>query len=164
MDKKSNNYLPFIEWIIEVAEEKILEHRLLNKKFKSQEEFIVFTIIWMRVYKTIFTKLKKSANNISLDEFIKDFYINQNNEYLGITINAISRESEIPRSTAKRMVENLIEKKLVSRNSKSLIIPTVKVRDEMKNYRQFNFKSYKKICTLFNKLNIEKRFSENESF
>ena len=163
-NKNNTDYIPFIEWIVEVAEERIIEHRLLNKVFSSQDEFIVFTIVWMRVYKRIFLKLKKENDKISLDKFIKDFYDNQNDDYLGTTINAISRESEIPRSTAKRIVESLIKKQLVSRNLNRLIIPTSNVREVMENYRQFNFRSYKKICNLFNKLELEKKFKEGDNF
>ena len=42
------NYIPLVNWLTEVAEEKIIEHRLLKKKFKSHDEFIIFTIIWLK--------------------------------------------------------------------------------------------------------------------
>jgi predicted transcriptional regulator len=153
-----------MQWLIEVAEEKILEHRLLKKNFNSHEEFIIFTIIWMRVYKTIYQKLTKNYSSVNLDKFIKNFYNNQEDQYLGITINAITRESEIPRSTVKRTVEKLIVKEMVSRNSRNLIIPTVKVRDIMESYRQFNFKSHKKLNKIFNDLKINERYDEEEKF
>ena len=144
-----------MEWILEVAEEKIIEYRLLKKKFESHEEFIIFTIIWMRVYKNLYKTLKNKNLTSSIDKFIKDFYDNQNNKYLGMTINAITRESEIPRSTVKRNVENLINRKLVSRNINRLIIPTNKVRDLMLVYRQYIFKSNTRLNDLFQKLNIK---------
>ena len=164
MTNKKNIYEFFMQWLIEVAEEKILEHRLLKKNFNSHEEFIIFTIIWMRVYKTIYQKLTKNYSSVNLDKFIKNFYNNQEDQYLGITINAITRESEIPRSTVKRTVEKLIVKEMVSRNSKNLIIPTVKVRDVMESYRQFNFKSHKKLNKIFNDLKINERYDEEEKF
>tara|TARA_B110000196_G_scaffold73840_1_gene63368 strand:- start:252 stop:746 length:495 start_codon:yes stop_codon:yes gene_type:complete len=164
MTNKKNIYEFFMQWLIEVAEEKILEHRLLKKNFNSHEEFIIFTIIWMRVYKTIYQKLTKNYSSVNLDKFIKNFYNNQEDQYLGITINAITRESEIPRSTVKRTVEKLIVKEMVSRNSKNLIIPTVKVRDIMESYRQFNFKSHKKLNKIFNDLKINERYDEEEKF
>ena len=164
MTNKKNIYEFFMQWLIEVAEEKILEHRLLKKNFNSHEEFIIFTIIWMRVYKTIYQKLTKNYSSVNLDKFIKNFYNNQEDQYLGITINAITRESEIPRSTVKRTVEKLIVKEMVSRNSKNLIIPTVKVRDIMESYRQFNFKSHKKLNKIFNDLKINERYNEEEKF
>ena len=111
--------IPFMAWLIEIAEEKIIEHRLLKQEFHSHEEFIIFTIIWMRVFKTIYKKLKKESININfmnknilVDKYIKDFYQKQEDEYLGMTNNAITRESEIPRSTCKRIIENLIKKKI----------------------------------------------------
>ena len=118
----------------------------------------------MRVYKTIYQKLTKNYSSVNLDKFIKNFYNNQEDQYLGITINAITRESEIPRSTVKRTVEKLIVKEMVSRNSKNLIIPTVKVRDIMESYRQFNFKSHKKLNKIFNDLKINERYDEEEKF
>lgn len=160
--------IPFMAWLIEIAEDKIIEHRLIKKEFHSHEEFIIFTIIWMRVFKTIYKTLKKESININfmnknilVDKYIKDFYQKQEDEYLGMTINAITRESEIPRSTCKRIIENLINKKLVNRNKKNLIIPTYKVRDVMKNYRKYIFTSNKKNYLLFESLNLKNIFDEN---
>jgi|TARA_B110000438_G_scaffold215984_1_gene208459 predicted transcriptional regulator len=164
MTYKENKYDSFMQWIIEIAEEKILEHKLLKENFNSHEEFIIFTIIWMRVYKKIYQALKNNNSSVNLDKFIKNYYNNQEDQYLGMTINAITRESEIPRSTVKRTVERLIVKEIVSRNSKNLIIPTAKVRDVMESYRQFNFKSHKKLNKLFNDLKIKERYTEEEKF
>ena len=156
-------------WMIEIAEEKIIEHRLLKNEFSSHEEFITFTIIWMRVFKTMFKKLKEDAitnkfkkENILVDKYIKDYYLNQKDEYLGMTINAITRESEIPRSTVKRIIENLIKKRLVTKNIKNLIIPTFRVRDVMRSYRQYIFKSNKKNYSFFETLNLKELYDENE--
>lgn len=161
--------IPFMVWLIEVAEEKINEHRLLKKEFSSHEEFIIFTIIWMRVFKTIVKKLKENTltnniedRNILIDTYIKDFYLNQKDEYLGMTINGVARESEVPRSTVKRIIENLILKKLVSKNTKNLIIPTYRVRDIMKSYRQYIFKSNKKNYAIFENLNLKNIFEEDK--
>ena len=160
--------IPFMAWLIEIAEEKIIEHRLLKNEFSSHEEFIIFTIIWMRVFKSIFKKLKQDSlsnkdikKDISVDEYVRDFYLNQQDKYLGMTINAITRESEIPRSTAKRIIENLIKKNLVTKNSMNLIIPTHKVRDAMKYYRQYIYKSHKRTYLIFETLNLMNLFDEN---
>ena len=158
-----NNYSPFIEWIIEVAEEKIIEHRLLKKLFNSHEEFIIFTIIWIRVYKNLFKTLQNKKLDIQIDEYIKDYYTSQKNQYLGITINAITRESEMPRSTVKRNVEKLISRNLVSRNINRLIIPKSLVRDYMKTYREYTFQSKKKLFTLFEKLEIQKLYNDDKN-
>ena len=162
-----NKNIPFMTWLIEIAEEKIIEHRLLKKEFNSHEEFIIFTIIWIRVFKTILKKIKKDSisnnnikKNILVDEYIKDFYLNQTDEYLGMTINAITRESEIPRSTTKRIIENLIKKKLVTKNSKNLIIPTYRVRDAMKYYREYIFTSHKRTYSIFKTLNLMSLYDE----
>ena len=160
--------IPLMAWLIEIAEEKIIEHRLLKKAFNSHEEFIIFTIIWMRVFKTMFKNLEQDSSsnkhkNTSVDQYVKNFYLNQEDEYLGMTINAITRESEIPRTTVKRIIENLIEKKLVTKNSKKLIIPTFRVRDAMKSYRQYIFKSNKKNYSLFENLNLKNLFDDSNT-
>ena len=159
--------IPFMEWLIEIAEEKIIEHRLLKKEFNSHEEFIVFTIIWIRVFKTMFKKLEKESiknsfkqTNTITDTYIKNFYTNQQDEYLGMTINAITRESEIPRSTAKRIIENLIKKKLVTKNSKTLIIPTYRVRDAMEFYREYINTSHKRTYSIFETRNLMHIYDE----
>ena len=173
---KKNNFsqshlkenIPFMTWLIEIAEEKIVEHRLLKKEFNSHEEFIIFTIIWIRVYKSIFNKIKEDSVSskkikkiILFDEYIKDFYLNQEDAYLGMTINAVSRESEIPRSTVKRIIENLIKKKLVKKNELNLIIPTFRVRDIMRIYRQYIYKSNKRVYSIFESLNLKNLYDED---
>ena len=77
-----------------------------------------------------------------------------------MTINAISRESTIPRSTTKRIIEKLIIKKLVSRNINRLIIPTADVRSFMQSYRTFIFNSQKKTCNLLRNLKLEENINE----
>ena len=171
MNKEIEKYTPFMSWIIEVAEEKIIEHRQIKKQFNSHAEFIIFTIIWMRVYKKIYQIVKEQKKNKknslaekSLDEFILNFYNNQKDQYLGITINAITRESMIPRSTVKRIVERLIISNLVIRNSNRLIVPTNKVREFMKEYRQFIFQSNSKLYKMFSSLDLLKLYDQNETF
>ena len=114
---KIKKNVSFMNWLIEVAEEKIIEHRLLKKKFNSHEEFIIFTIIWMRVYKDLVKKMKTlnlqnqiKISNSSIEQYIKDYYTNQNDGYLGMTINGVARESNVPRTTVKRIIEILIKK------------------------------------------------------
>ena len=94
----------------------------------------------MRVYKSIIHKIQYNETELNIDEIMKNFYINQSNQYVGMTINAVARESEIPRTTVKRIIENLINNKLLQRNNKNYIIPTDKVREYMTNYRQYIYK------------------------
>ena len=159
---KIKKNVSFMNWLIEVAEEKIIEHRLLKKKFNSHEEFIIFTIIWMRVYKDLVKKIKNlnlqkqiKISNSSIEQYIKDYYTNQKDGYLGMTINGVTRESNIPRTTVKRIIEILIKKNLVQRNKNRLIIPRKQVRDLMKDYRQYIFQSNKRLFSLFDDLNLK---------
>ena len=151
-----------MKWIVQVAEQKIIEHRLLKKYFNNHEEFIIFTIAWIRIYRSLILSLKNNKTNISKENFIKNFYNNQNNQYLGMTINGITRESKIPRSTVKRIIEKLIAKKLLIRNNSRLIIPSMKVREYMSDYRKFIYTSNKKLLKLFDELDLDK-FDENEN-
>ena len=165
MENSISKHIPFTEWLIQVAEEKIIEFRFLNKNFDSQEEFIIFTIVWMRSYKNLFNKLKINKIDQSFDNFCKKHYSEiKDNEYLGMTINAISRESEIPRSTVKRIIEKLIIKKFLSRNINGLIIPTENVRDKMTDYRKYVYKSQKKMYQIFHDYNLSEIFDKEENF
>jgi predicted transcriptional regulator len=162
MTVNKKKHMPFMNWIFHVAEEKIVEHRLLEKEFNSHKEFIIFTIIWMRVYKKMYQSIEADDSNLSLDDFVKNFYDNQKDKFLGITINAITRESNIPRSTVKRIIEDLIKKNLVSRNSNSLIIPTSKVREVMNDYRKFIYKSHLKLSKIFEDSNLKINYQTDD--
>ena len=166
-NSKIKKNISFMNWLIEVAEEKIIEHRLLKQKFNSHEEFIIFTIIWMRVYKNLVKKMKNlnlqnqiKLSNSSIEQFIKDYYTNQNDGYLGMTINGVTRESNVPRTTVKRIIEILIKKKLLKRNENRLIIPRSQVRDLMKDYRQYIFQSNKRLYSLFDELNLKELYKD----
>ena len=159
---KIKKNISFMNWLIEIAEEKIIEHRLLKNNFNSHEEFIIFTIIWMRVYKDLVKKIKNlnlhkqiKISNSSIEQYIKDYYTNQKDGYLGMTINGVTRESNVPRTTVKRIIEILIKKNLVQRNKNRLIIPRNQVRDLMKNYRQYIFQSNRRLYSLFDDLNLK---------
>ena len=58
MNAKIEKYVPFMSWLIEVAEEKIIEHRLIKKEFKSNKEFIIFTIVGLGVFKSLLQETK----------------------------------------------------------------------------------------------------------
>ena len=167
MNKNIKKNLPFMNWLIEVAEEKIIEHKLLKKIFDSNEEFIIFTIIWLRVYKDLYLKIKdldlNCINTLTYDQYIKEYYSNQKNKYLGMTINGVTRECEIPRSTVKRTIEKLIKKGMLNRNKNILIIPTNNVRDIMKAYRQYIFQSNKRIYSLFENLNLKNQNNKKDN-
>ena len=47
---------------------------------------------------------------------------------------------------------------------KNLIIPTINVRDAMKNYRQYIYKSNKRISNIFNELDLKNLYDENDIF
>ena len=71
----------------------------------------------MRVYKDLVKKMKTlnlqnqiKISNSSIEQYIKDYYTNQNDGYLGMTINGVARESNVPRTTVKRIIEILIKK------------------------------------------------------
>ena len=75
-----------------------------------------------------------------------------------MTINAITRESEVPRSTVKRIIENLISRNLLSRNKNRLIIPTSRVREVMEQYRIYMYESNKDLYKLFNNIEVENKY------
>ena len=81
-----------------------------------------------------------------------------------MTINAISRESEIPRSTTKRIIDKLIDKNLMARNKNGLIIPTFNVRDKMKNYRTFLYNSHKKLNKIYSYNNLIEKYDNDDTF
>ena len=134
---------------------------MLKKKFKSHDEFIIFTIIWLRTYKNIPKFIQDSNAVDSIDNLIKEFYDCSPKKKLGITINAVSRESKIPRTTTKRLIEGLIKKKYITKDHSRLLSPTSMIRNLMKDYRKYNFTSQKKLSTLLNNLNLENFYDKN---
>ena len=170
MENSLRKYRSYHEWIIEVGEERLLEQKLLKEDFDSREEFMLFLVVTLRFHKKLFAEVRDSLANKSHNKGIKDAFSKPNmtsedldkfiNGYLkkekkikhyGTTRLTISQQTNIPRTTVKRIIDRLIERKILTvTNKDNLIVPTALARKKLLDYRRYLFVSNKRLNKIFN--------------
>jgi len=56
-------YHSYYDWILKVAEERLVEQKLLKEHFDSREEFMVFLVVTLRFSKKLLAEAKDSFVN-----------------------------------------------------------------------------------------------------
>lgn len=168
-------YHYYFDWILEVGEERLLEQKLLKEDFDSREEFMVFLVITLRFSKKLISEVRDSMANKSdnklikskfsnpnitgeeIEEFITKYYEKVKNfKHYGTTRRAISQQTNIPRTTVKRILDRLMKRKLVTvTNNDNLIVPTALARKRFSDYRKYLFVSSKRLNKIFYDAHLE---------
>ncbi len=168
-------YHYYFDWILEVGEERLLEQKLLKEDFDSREEFMVFLVITLRFSRKLISEVRDSMANKSdnklikskfsnpsitgkeVDEFIMQYYEKAKNlKHYGTTRRAISQQTNIPRTSVKRILDRLMKRKLVTvTNNDNLIVPTALARKKFSAYRKYIFTSFKRLNKIFNDSHLE---------
>ena len=157
--------IPYLKWVTEVVEERIIEDSIIRKEFGSKDEFIIFSIIMVRVLRFLRTQIENDDKEYNLGFSSKKFYEQQKFEkHTGVTMRGIARESGIPRTTVSRIIDKLIAQKIIRKNINQLIIPTAKARDKLNVYRRYLFTSNKRLYDIFEMLDLKKLYSDEERF
>jgi hypothetical protein len=171
----SINYKLYYDWILEVGEERLVEHKFLRENFYSREDYIVFLFILMRFSKKLTSEIKDVVNNKSdnelikkafpksnitgdeLNKFILQYYENvKNMKHYGVTRRSISLQTNIPRTSVARIIGRLRKSKLVTVTKKdNLIVPTALARKKFTDYRKYIFTSFKRLNKKFNDAHLE---------
>ena len=171
----SVKYNLYYDWIIEVAEERLVEQKFLKENFYSREDYTVFLFVLLRFSKKLTSEIRNSTVNKSDNEFIKSTFPNanitgdeldefimqyyekvKNLKHYGTTRRAISQQTNIPRTSVKRILDRLIKKKLVTvTNNDNLIVPTSFARKKFTDYRKYLFASFKRLNKIFNDSHLE---------
>jgi hypothetical protein len=171
----SINYKLYYDWILEVGEERLVEHKFLRENFYSREDYIVFLFILMRFSRKLSSEVKDVVNNKSdnelikkafpksnitgdeLNKFILQYYENvKNMKHYGVTRRSISLQTNIPRTSVARIIGRLRKSKLVTVTKKdNLIVPTALARKKFTDYRKYIFTSFKRLNKMFNDAHLE---------
>ena len=171
----SVKYNLYYDWIIEVAEERLVEQKFLKENFYSREDYMVFLFVLLRFSKKLTSEIRDSTANRSvnkfikstfpkpnikgdeLDEFIMQYYEKVKNlKHYGVTRRTISKQTNIPRTSVKRILDRLMKRKLVTvTNNDNLIVPTALARKKFSDYRKYLFTSFKRLNKIFNDSHLE---------
>ena len=92
-----------------------------------------------------------------LDEFIVQYYEKVKHlKHYGTTRRAISQQTNIPRTSVKRILDRLMKRKLVTvTKNDNLIVPTALARKKFSDYRKYLFTSFKRLNKIFNDSHLE---------
>jgi len=130
MDEKK-----FIKNFEVLSEDIISFYKSMRHEYGSIDNMLVLLSVSSRVKNQISNAVQNSNNYDEAKKQLKDL-LKINEDTLGVNISGISRETDIPRTTVRRICEQLIQKGMLKRNKSNLIIPDFKYRQQNQTGRQ----------------------------
>lgn len=130
MDEKK-----FIRNFEVLSEDIISFYKSMRHEYGSIDNMLVLLSVSSRVKNQISNAVQNSNNYDEAKKQLKDL-LKINEDTLGVNISGISRETDIPRTTVRRICEQLIQKGMLKRNKSNLIIPDFKYRQQNQTGRQ----------------------------
>jgi len=130
MDEKK-----FIKNFEVLSEDIISFYKSMRHEYGSIDNMLVLQSVSSRVKNQISNADQNSNNYDEAKKQLKDL-LKINEDTLGVNISGISRETDIPRTTVRRICEQLIQKGMLKRNKSNLIIPDFKYRQQNQTGRQ----------------------------
>jgi len=130
MDEKK-----FIRNFEVLSEDIISFYKSMRHEYGSIDNMLILLSVSSRVKNQISNAVQNSNNYDEAKKQLKDL-LKINEDTLGVNISGISRETDIPRTTVRRICEQLIQKGMLKRNKSNLIIPDFKYRQQNQTGRQ----------------------------
>ena len=130
MDEKK-----FIRNFEALSEDIISFYKSMRHEYGSIDNMLILLSVSSRVKNQISNAVQNSNNYDEAKKQLKDL-LKINEDTLGVNISGISRETDIPRTTVRRICEQLIQKGMLKRNKSNLIIPDFKYRQQNQTGRQ----------------------------
>ena len=107
-------------------------------------------------YKNLLVAIQFNNQIEDIDSFISEYWDSlKSKKNTGVSIHGISRDTEIPRTTVKRLTGHLKSKNLVTKNSEGYMIPTSQVNIYNANINSKNKLNYFEFLKLYKSLNSD---------
>ncbi len=127
----------------------------IKERFSSLEEYMVLDCIASHNISNLVEAIKSHNSSSGIDLFIEQFWNNLKlKKNSGVSIHGISRDTNIPRTTVKRMSDNLIKKKLIIKNIDGYLVPTGLIHIYCKELRNIISKNQIEFVNFYNSLNV----------
>ena len=152
----TDNHLLDVVLFAKIFSVQFDQFKKIRELFSGLEEYMVLYCIVSRNLKELLHELKTSQPLKDIDLVVEEFWDKLKNEKnSGVSIHGISRDTEIPRTTVTRLSNNLIKKKLITKNADGYLVPTSLVRSYCEDLRNITTSTYNEYAKFHAKLELD---------
>ena len=139
MDEKDNIKLYF-----SLAEDLIIWYKNIKEVYGNLDNFLVLLSV-ANFHKKEITEGVGGSPNIDDEELTSKSIIARIPKEKGVSINGIVRETGIPRTSVKRIIDQYVEKEVFKKTPKGLITIGVNYRSNNKNRRIASYHFFQQV-------------------
>ena len=139
MDEKDNIKLYF-----SLAEDLIIWYKNIKEVYGNLDNFLVLLSV-ANFHKKEITEGVEGSPNIDDEELTSKSIVARIPKEKGVSINGIVRETGIPRTSVKRIIDQYVEKEVFKKTPKGLITIGVNYRSNNKNRRIASYHFFQQV-------------------
>ena len=139
MDEKDNIKLYF-----SLAEDLIIWYKNIKEVYGNLDNFLVLLSV-ANFHKKEITEGVAGSPNIDDEELTSKSIVARIPKEKGVSINGIVRETGIPRTSVKRIIDQYVEKEVFKKTPKGLITIGVNYRSNNKNRRIASYHFFQQV-------------------
>lgn len=139
MDEKDNIKLYF-----SLAEDLIIWYKNIKEVYGNLDKFLVLLSV-ANFHKKEITEGVGGSPNIDDEELTSKSIVARIPKEKGVSINGIVRETGIPRTSVKRIIDQYVEKEVFKKTPKGLITIGVNYRSNNKNRRIASYHFFQQV-------------------
>jgi len=139
MDEKENIKLYF-----SLAEDLIIWYKNIKEVYGNLDNFLVLLSV-ANFHKKEITEGVEGSPNIDDQELTSKSIVARIPKEKGVSINGIVRETGIPRTSVKRIIDQYVEKEVFKKTPKGLITIGVNYRSNNKNRRIASYRFFQQV-------------------
>ena len=122
----------------------------IKKNYQTIDHIIVILSVINHTKKTINQTIQQSSHSTNTKEMDQEIAkaLADHPDY-GVTYSSISRETDLPRTTVRRICDNFFKQGVLKKNSHSLIIMGDRMREHNQSMREETKKFFEEISKKF---------------
>lgn len=144
----------FIKRYLSIAEDLIIWYKNIKEVYGNLDNFLVLLSV-ANFHKQEITEGVEGSPNIDDEELTNKSIIARIPKEKGVSINGIVRETGIPRTSVKRIIDKYVEKEVFKKTSKGLITIGVNYRSSNKNRRIASYHFFQQVFKKINAHNLK---------
>jgi len=134
----------FIKTYLSIAEDLIVWYRNIREVHRNLDNFLVLLSV-ANFHKKEITDGVVGSPNIDDQELTSKSIIARIPKEKGVSINGIVRETGIPRTSVKRIIDRYLKKKVFKKNSQGLITIGINYRSNNKQRRIASYHFFQQV-------------------
>ena len=135
----------FIKTYLSIAEDLIIWYKNIKEVHGNLDNFLVLLSV-ANFHKKEITEGVEGSPDVNNQELTSESIIARIPKEKGVSINGIVRETGIPRTTVKRIIDQYLEKEVFKKTPKGLITIGMNYRSNNKNRRIASYHFFQQVA------------------